>query len=201
MRTVGIAAALLATPLAAAAGQITSYLTLGARYPGTLVHDSITSAFDVRPSNGPAFALAFELAPYRRWSAGMALDYSHSTLRRHHADGAPLDLGGLGALSFLVSLRRTLTPSVDAGFTAGWLRYLPAHETGLFRGGTGELFPLLGLATTWQPFILRARGLGVEARWDIHRFITGTLEEHGFVGTRLAYRVTLALRANLSRLR
>jgi hypothetical protein len=200
VRSLAIAAALCSAPLALVA-QVTTHFSVGARYPGLLVHDSITTALDVRPTNGPAFALAFELAPYRRWSAGLTFDYSRSELRRQDDTGSVVNLGSLGALSVTVGLRRTLSQSLSAGFLAGWLRYFPSREEGLFRGGQGEVFPLLGLNAGWEPFWARARGFGFEARLDAHRFITETLQEHGFHGTRLARRLTLALRANLGRLR
>jgi hypothetical protein len=195
------AAALVVTPLLPLTAQVVAHFSVGARYPGTLVQDSITTPLEVRAANGAAFSLAFDLAPYHNWSAGLLFDYSRSTLRRHDAGGTVVDLGSLGALSVSVSMRRRMSTTLSAGFTAGWLRYLPQRETGLFRGGTGELFPLLGLQAGWEPFWARSRGLGLDVRLDAHRFLTGTLEEHGFHASRLSHRLTVAARVNLSRLR
>ena len=177
--------------------QVALHVSAGARYSGTLVHDSIVTPLDLRPGVGPAFAVTVELPPHRGWSGAAALDISTSSLRRHDADGSTASLGGLTALSFSVALRRQLAPGLGARATAGGLKYLPARQSGVFRGGASEVFPLLGLGVDYRlPF---GRGLTLDARVDAHRFLTQALRDAGFTEHRLVPRVTLVVRADLAR--
>ena len=183
-----------ATP---AAAQVSVHVAAGARYSGTLVHDSIVTPFDLRPSVGPTVAVTLGLAPHRGWSGEAMIDMSWSTLQRHDADGSTQSLGGLGAFFFGVSLRRQLPAGLGVRLTAGGLKYLPEEESGVFREGA-ELFPLLGLGVDYGPVF--APWLSVEARADGHSFITGALRDAGFIDRRLVPRIALLLRAELSQL-
>ena len=177
--------------------QVVVNVSAGARYSGTLVHDSIVTPFDVQPGIAPAFAVSIALAPHRGWAGEALLDVSWSTLSRHDADGTTHSLGGLGALSFAVALHRQLPAGFGARLTAGGLAYLPAEETGVFREGA-EVFPLLGVGVDYGP--LFAPWLRVEARADAHTFITRALRDVGFSERRLVPRIALLLRADLTRL-
>ena len=196
MRTlIVLACAIAAGPESSA--QVAVNVSAGARYSGTLVHDSIVAPFDVRPGVAPAFAVSFALAPQRGWSGEALLDISWSTLSRHDADGATQSLGGLGALSFAVALRRQLPAGFGARLTAGGLAYLTAEESGVFREGA-EVFPLLGVGVDYGP--LFAPWLTLEARADAHSFITRALRDVGFTERRIVPRIALLLRADLTRL-
>ncbi len=177
--------------------QVAVNVAAGARYSGTLVHDSIVAPFDVRPGIAPALALSVALAPHGGWSGEALLDISWSTLSRHDADGTTQSLGGLGALSFAVALHRHLPAGFGARVTAGGLAYLPAEEAGVFREGA-EVFPLLGLGVDYGP--LFAPWLRIEARADAHTFITRALRDVGFTDRRVVPRIALLLRADLTRL-
>ena len=179
------------------AAQVAVHVGVGARYSGTLVHDSVVAPLDVRPALAPAFAVTVALAPHRGWSGEAMLDVSWSTLRRHDAGGASTSLGGLGAVAFAVGLRRQLAAGVGARATVGGLKYLPADEAGIFRGGASEVYPVLGFGVDYQPPF--ARGFTLEARADAHRFLTQALRDAGFTEHRLVPRVTLVVRADLTR--
>ena len=187
----------LAASAAPAAAQVAVHVAAGARYSGTLVHDSIVTPFDVRPSIGPAVAVTVGLAPHRGWSGEAVIDMSWSTLTRHDADGSSQSLGGLSAFSFGVALRRQLPAGLGVRITAGGLKYLPEEESGVFREGA-DVFPLIGLGVDYGP--LFAPWLTIEARADAHQFITGALRDAGFTESRLVPRVALLLRAELSQL-
>lgn len=203
--TLGLGA-LLAGPTRVTA-QVAVQLSAGARYSGTLVHDSIVTPFDVRPALAPTLGFALQLPPHRGWAAGVAFDISRSQLRRYDADASTVDLGELGAFSFMVTLRRELPADLGARVTLGGLHYLPAREEGLFgrgeigifRGDEEALRPLIGLAFDWAPPPARTRGLALELRTDVHRFVTRRLLDEGFTDHRLVPRVTLAVRAAMSR--
>lgn len=194
MKAVGLLACLAAAPLSA---QVSLHLAAGARYSGTLVRDSIVTPLDVRPALAPAFAVGVALAPHRGWSGEAMLDVSWSTLRRHDAGGASTALGSLGAVAFAVGLRRQLAPGVGARATVGGLKYLPAEESGIFRAGAGEVYPVLALGVDYEPPF--ARGLTLDVRADAHRFLTQALRDAGFTEHRLVPRVTLVVRADLAR--
>ena len=190
MRALALAAALLLGP-SLLASQVAVHVSLGARTSGALVHDSIVTAFDVRPALAPAVSAGVELPGHRGWAAGAALDYSRSDVP---------ELGDVGALSFMVSLRRELPAGLGVRLTAGGLKYFSARDAGVFRGGTGAPFPLLGVALDWAPPNIRSRGFVVEVRADAHRFITQALRDEGFDEHRLVPRVAVAIRADLARL-
>lgn len=197
MRAAAIGAILALSPFARAAAQLALHLSVGARYNSSLVHDSIVTTLDVRPNVAPAFAVAITLPEHRGWAGEALLDVSWSGLRRHDGGGQKEDLGGLCALSFAVGLRRTLVPGLGARALVGGLRYLPARESGVFRAGA-ELMPLLGAGVDYTPPF--APGLSIELRADAHRFLTRALSDAGFTEHRLVPRVSLALRADVTRL-
>ena len=187
--------------------QVAVHFAVGARYSGTLVHDAIVTDFDVRPTLAPVLAFDLQLPPHRGWTPGIGFDLSRSQLRRYDEDASTVDLGVLGALSFTVTLRRDLAPDLGARLTLGGLHYLPARESSLFGGGEISIFrgddeawrPLIGIALDWAPPPARARGLALELRTDVHRFLTRRLLDEGFTEHRLVPRVTLAVRAAMSR--
>lgn len=192
-----LATALLAAP-AALAAQAAVHVGLGARYSGTLVRDSIVTGLVLRPAVAPALAVTIALPAHRGWSGDVALDVSWSHLRLHPDAGSSTELGGLTVVTFAVGLRRSLAPRLGARVAVGGLRYLPARESGVFRGGAAELHPLVGVGVDYAPPI--ARGITVELRADAHRFLTRALRDAGFTEHRLVPRVTLAARLDLTRL-
>ena len=178
--------------------QVAVHFSAGARYSGTLVHDSVVTPLDVRPALAPAVAVSVALAPHRGWSGEAMLDVSWSTLRRHDAGGASTSLGGLGAVAFAVGLRRQLAAGVGTRVTVGGLKYLPAQESGVFRGGASEVFALLGVGVDYRlPF---GRGLTVDARVDAHRFLTRAMRDAGFTEHRLVPRASLTVGVDLTSL-
>jgi len=200
VRALGIAVVLCLGPISQLAGQVAVYFGVGPRYSGTLVHDSIVTAFDVRQAAAPVFTVGIELPPHRGWSAGAALDFSRSRLQRHDADGSIVDLDGLSALSFTVSLRRELATGLGARLAVGGVRYVPPRDEGIFASGAGSPLPLLGIAVDWAPGVARARALTLEVRADAHRFLTRALQDDGFTEHRLVPRVSGVVRVDLMRL-
>ena len=197
-RTGGTAAlmALLLTahPPDRLSAQVSFHVALGARYSSTLVHDSVVTAFDLRPALAPAFLVSVrdELRP--GWSADVTLDVAPSGLRRHESSGS-FDAGSFTAVAFTVGLRREFAPGVSARAGVGGLRYL-ADQTGVFREGSGGIFPLGSLAATYAvplPFAQKHQ-LEVEARYDIHQFITPALRTEGFSAARPVHRVAVLIR-------
>lgn len=183
---------------ATASAQVALHVGLGARGSGTLVHDSIVTGLQLRPAVAPAFGVTMALAAPGGWTGDVALDVSWSALRLHASDGAQTDLGGLTTFTFAAGLRRALAPGLGARFTVGGVRYLPAREEGVFRGGANELFPLAGLGVDYAPPF--GRGVSLELRADVHRFLTRALRDAGFTEHRLVPRVTLAARVDVARL-
>lgn len=174
--------------------QVSFHVAIGARYSSTLVHDSVVTPFDLRPAVAPAFLVSArdELRP--GWSADVTLDVAPSGMRRHESSGS-FDAGSFTAVAFTVGLRREFAPGVSARAGVGGLRYL-ADQTGVFREGSGGIFPLGTLAATYAvplPFAQQHQ-LEVEARYDIHQFITPALRTEGFSASRPVHRVAVLIR-------
>jgi hypothetical protein len=197
-RTVGLAfafwMAFTVGPSDRLAAQVSFHVAVGARYSSTLVHDSVVTAFDLRPALAPAFLVSVrdELRP--GWSADVTLDVAPSGMRRRESSGS-FDAGSFTAVAFTVGLRRQFAPGVSARAGVGGLRYL-ADQTGVFREGSGGIFPLGTVAATYAaplPFARKHR-LEVEARYDIHQFITPALRTEGFTASRPVHRVAILVR-------
>lgn len=176
------------------AAQVSFHVAVGARYSSTLVHDSVVTPFDLRPALAPAFFVSArdELRP--AWSADVTLDVAPSGMRRHESSGS-FDAGSFTAVAFTVGLRRQFAPGLSARVGVGGLRYL-ADQTGVFREGSGGIFPLGSLAATYAaplPFAQKHQ-LEVEARYDIHQFITPALRTEGFSASRPVHRVAILVR-------
>jgi hypothetical protein len=174
--------------------QVSFHVAAGARYSSTLVHDSVVAPFDLRPGLAPAFLMSVrdELRP--GWSADVTLDVAPSGMRRHESSGS-FDAGSFTAVAFTVGLRRQFAPGLSAWAGVGGLRYL-ADQTGVFREGSGGIFPLGTLAATYAPpfpFADKHR-LEIEARYDVHQFITPALRTEGFTASRPVHRVALLMR-------
>src|SRR5439155_3440365 len=146
--------------------QVSFHVALGARYSSTLVHDSIGTPVDLRPTIAPAFLVAARQVLNPRWSADITLDVAPSGLRRHETGGS-FDAGSVTTAAFTVGLRRALPWGLSGRAGFGALRYLGASD-GVFREGSGGLVPLGTLAVAIAPPSLSRRRVELEARYDVH---------------------------------
>lgn len=194
-----LAIALIARPAGGLRAQVSVHLSAGARYTSTLVRDSIVTNFSVRPALAPALALTVgtPVDTTGKWSVEAVVDFSHSDLIRHDADGSTPAIGGLSTLALSVGMRRQLLPWLSARGSVGGLKYLPASESGIFSQGSGSLFALGGLALDAAPPFGARWGLAFETRLDLHRFITPALRAEGFQDSRPVVRVALGVRAGI----
>jgi hypothetical protein len=191
-RVVAALLVLSALPAVRLTAQVSFHLAAGARYTSTLVHDSIVSPIDLRPTLAPTFLFTVRSELKPRWSVDATLDVSPSGLRRHET-GESFDAGSFTAIAFTVGLRREVVGGVAARAGVGGLIY-SADRTGVFREGSGGLFPLGTLAATYTPPFGARRHLELEARYDLHRFITRALRTEGFADSRSVHRVALLAR-------
>lgn len=177
--------------------QMSFHVGLGARYSTMLVHDSIVTSIDLRPTIAPTLLLTARDELRGPWSADATVDVSVSGLRRHEGGGS-FDAGSFTAIAFTVGMQRQVTPGVAARLGVGGLVYAAA-ETGVFRQGHGGVFPTAALAVTYAPPFAWAaqRGLQLEARYDVHRFITPALRSVTFNNPRPVHRIGLGVRARV----
>ena|SRR6267378_1789095 len=187
-------AALTVYPSNRLAGQVSFHLAAGLRCSSSLVHDSVVTPFDLRPTLAPAFLVSVRDALRPGWSADVTLDVAPSGLRRHETGGS-FDVGSITAVAFTVGLQRHFGAGASARLGVGGLRYA-AKQTGVFREGSGGIFPLGTVAATYAlPFpFARRRQLEVEARYDVHQFITPALRTEGFRGSQPVHRVAILMR-------
>jgi hypothetical protein len=185
---------LTAGPPARLPAQVALHAGVGLRYTSTLVHDSIVSPFDVRAGIAPVLVLTATAPLERGWSAELLLDYAWSDVARHEG-GVIVGLGRVRTLATSVALRHGLPAGLSGRIGVGGLTYLPPAERGIFRQGSGPLTALGSLGLRYEPRLGTARGAGfaVEARYDVHGFITPALRSEGFASPRLVHRVALVL--------
>ena len=179
--------------------QVSLHLAAGIRSGSTLVHDSIVGPMDLRPALAPAVLLTARDDLNTRWSVDVTLDVSSGGLRRHEA-GDTYDAGSATTLAMTVGLRGLVAAGFVARMGVGGVKYA-AKQTGVFREGTGGLMPLVTLAAGYAPPFGARRHLELEARYDLHRFITPALRTTGFDDPRPVHRLALVARVGWSRTR
>lgn len=195
--TVLVAVALTGYPPNRLTAQVSVHLAAGVRYSSTMVHDSIVTPFDLRPALAPALLLSVrdELQP--AWSVDATLDVAPSSLRRYEGTGESFDAGSFTAFAFTIGLRHRVAPGVTARLGVGGLKYA-ADQTGVFRQGSGGVFPIAALMATYAaPLGGAFRRLEIEARYDLHRFSTPALRSVGFTDARPVHRFTVGVSARV----
>jgi len=100
-------------------------------------------------------------------------------------------------LALGVVLARTLPHGFIVRAGVGGLKYMPSERIGIFRDGSGGVTPFGAAAVAWTPPVPLARRLAVEARYDLHRFLTPALRNEGFTNSRTIHRVAVAIRYTL----
>jgi hypothetical protein len=196
-RTVGLVcvgwALLIARPPERLAAQVSLSASLGARVTTTLAHDSIVAPFDVRLGIAPALTVVAGLPLEAPWTADGVLDVSYGLVSRHDQGGGVAAITHVTILTIGVALRRDLRHGVSAAAGAGLLAYLPAERIGIFRDGGGPVVPMGTAALGYSPPIAARRGLTLEARYDLHGFLTPALRTEGFVHSTVVHRVALVV--------
>lgn len=188
---------LIARPPDRLSAQVSLNVSFGARYTTTLVHDSIVSPFDVRLGIAPALTLVAGLPLEAPWTADGVLDLSYGLVSRHDQGGGVTAITHVTTLTLGVALRRDLRHGFSAAAGAGLLAYLPTERIGIFRDGGGPVVPMGTAAVGYSPPFAAQRGLTLEARYDLHGFLTPALRTEGFVNSTVVHRVALALRYRL----
>ncbi|MGH7607022.1 MAG: hypothetical protein ACREME_06750 [Gemmatimonadales bacterium] len=189
-RLLVVAAGLAVWPAARLPAQVSIDVGAGARYSSALVHDSVVVPIDLRPANAPAVFLSVRDDLRGPWSADLTLDVSPSGLRRHEG-GTAYDAGSVTTIAFTVGLRRDFRPGVSGRISVGGLTYA-GSDAGVFRDGSGGLFPVVGVAATYA-----LRRFAIEARYDLHRFITPALRTMRFSTARPVHRIGLVVSARV----
>jgi hypothetical protein len=187
------ACALAGSPPRRLPGQLALEISAGVRYTSTLVHDSIVRGFDVRPALAPTVAVTVATPLERGWAAQVTLDFSTSELTRHDVDGSSVALGRVSTAAFTVGLKRRLPAGFCARIGVGGLKYIPSDHSGIFRLGSGPIAGLGALALGHALPLGKRYGFAVEARYDVHPFMTQALRDEGFDSPRLVHRVALTI--------
>jgi hypothetical protein len=178
-----------------AAQEVTVHLAVGARAATTLVHDSIVVPIVVRARPGPAVALGADLALDSTWTARLTLDAAWNALAGHAAGAPTSELGTIRTVAATLTLHRRLRRGLHGGLTVGVLGYGGGRGP-LARGGPG-LTAAGGALLRYEP--KRAgRRFALEARYDVHRFITPALRDVGFTASRPVHRLALLLSARVA---
>lgn len=161
------------------------------------MHDSIVVPVDAKPAIGPALALSIGEGTSGPWTPEAALDVSWAALHRHES-GEAAKFNSVTVIAFTVGVRREVSPGLAARVGIGGIKYLPADETGMFRGGSG-LWAVGSAGLYWSPTQLGgpAHDFGVSLRYDVHRFSTPALHADGFTSAQLVHRVSLAIGARI----
>ena len=188
-RTAGCALVLLGWlaiwPSDRLAAQFSIHLGAGARYGTALIRDSIVVPIELRPAIAPTLLLSVQDDLRGPWTADATLDVTPTPLRRYES-GTTFDAGSVTTIAFTVGLRRTFSSGITARFAIGGLAYAGSDD-GPFRDGSG-LMPVGSVAASYE-----ISGFAVEARYDVHRFITRALQDMRFNNPRPVHRVALGV--------
>jgi hypothetical protein len=172
-------------PAGRLAAQVSVHLGVGARYGTPLIRDSIVVPIELRPAIAPTLLLSVHDDLRGPWTADATLDVTPTPLRRFES-GTTYDAGSVTTVAFTVGVRRTFRTGITARFAVGGLAYAGSGD-GPFRDGSG-LMPLGSVAASYD-----IRGFSVEARYDVHRFITRALQDMRFNNPRVVHRVALSV--------
>lgn len=173
------------SPSGGLAAQVSVHLGVGARYGTPLIRDSIVVPIELRPAIAPTLLLSVHDALRGPWTADATLDVTPTPLRRFES-GTTYDAGSVTTVAFTVGVRRTFRTGMAARFAVGGLAYSGSGD-GPFRDGSG-LMPVGSVAASYD-----IRGFAVEARYDVHRFITRALQDMRFNNPRVVHRVALSV--------
>ncbi|MGH7520009.1 MAG: hypothetical protein ACREMI_01895 [Gemmatimonadales bacterium] len=178
-----------------AAAQVSVRLSLGARYSTILVHDSIEVPIDLKPTVAPALQLSVRTALPGPWAGEATLDVSPAKLKREES-GASTQVGSFTALALTVGLRREMHAGIAARMAIGGLAYL-TDKSSVFQQGSGGIFPLVALGTTYAPPFGARHRLEVGLHYDLHRFITPALRTVGYARLRPVHRIAITVSGRL----
>ena len=118
-------------------------------------------------------------------------------MARHDRDGTVAPITHLTTLALGVVLARTVPRGFTVRAGVGGLKYLPSERIGIFRDGAGAVIPFGQVAVGWAPPVPLAHRLAVEARYDLHRFLTPALRNEGFTNSRAIHRIAVDVRYTL----
>jgi len=186
---------LTAQPLNRLTAQVSVRLSLGARYSTILVHDSIEVPIDLRPTIAPALQLSVRNALRGPWTGDATVDLSPAKLKREER-GPSTEVGSFTAIALTLGVRREMHGGVAARIGIGGLVYL-TDKSGVFQRGSGGIFPLVALGTTYAPPFGARHRLEVGLNYDLHRFITPALRTVGFARLRPVHRIAVTVSGRL----
>lgn len=183
---------LLAGAAPALCAQTEYHLRLGAVGATNLLHDAVVSELTVRQSIAPMIAVggSLPIGP-KGYRANLEATFASGKFHRNEG-GSKFDIGTLRTGTILLGLEGPLWQRFRWRAGLGAIRYFPAEQQGIFLSGGTTRF-LAGGGVDFRYPVLPKWDLMTSARYDLHRFRTGTLEARGFSQSQGVSRVSLSI--------
>ena len=168
------------------------YARLGAVGASNLLHDVIVNDLTLRQSIAPMIAIGGSLpVGSKGYRANLEATLATGGYHRNEA-GSSFDVATLRTATLMLGLEGPLWQRIRWRAGLGAIQYWPANDEGIFLdGGTTRL--LAGGGVDYRYPVLAKWDLMTSARFDYHRFRTGTLEARGFPQTQGVSRVSLSV--------
>lgn len=165
---------------------------LGAVGATDLLHDAIVSELTVRQSIAPMLAVggSLPIGP-KGYRANLEATFASGGFHRNEA-GSKIGIGTLRTGTLLLGLEGPLWQHFRWRAGLGAIRYFPAEKQGIFLAGGTTRF-LAGGGIDYRYPVLPNWDLMTSARYDLHRFRTGTLAARGFSQSQGVSRVSLSI--------
>lgn len=168
------------------------YARLGAVGASDLLRDANINQLTLRQSIAPMVAVGGSLPLGKKgFRANLEATFASGKFHRKE-NGSKLDLGTVRTGSLLLGLEGPLWRRLHWRGGIGAIQYWPAEHQGIFLSGGATRF-LAGGGIDYRRPLLANWDLMTSARYDFHRFRTGTLQTRGFSRAQGVSRLSLSV--------
>jgi hypothetical protein len=168
------------------------YARVGAVGASVLLHDAIINPLTIRQSIAPMVAAGGSVPlGARGFRANLEATFASGKFHRNE-NGSKLDIGTLRTATLMLGLDGPVWRGIRWRGGFGAIQYWPAEHQGLFLSGGATRF-LAGAGIDYRRPVLTNWDLMTSARYDYHRFRTGTLETRGFSQSQGVSRLSLSV--------
>ncbi len=168
------------------------YARVGVVGASNLLRDAIVERITVRQSIAPMVAAGGSVPiGTKGFRANAEATFASGKFHRNE-NGAKVDLGTLRTATLMLGLEGSLGLGLRWRGGLGVIQYWPSEHEGIFLSGGTTRF-LAGGGIDYRHSAFANWDLMTSARYDFHRFRTGTLEDRGFSQAQAVSRISLSV--------